>query len=250
MDDRIPPFTNAEESMSTSRIEKPSASTALTEVVHRMLGLAPIYKLAMNALGGQSSRATHAREYIRAKPGARILDIGCGPADVLEDLPPVQYVGVDIDQHYIDYAKSKYSNRASFICKSVDELSDEEYRDFDIVLATGLLHHLNDREAIHLLNVSRNFLKPTGRLVTFDGCYLESGQHPIDKWMLRSDRGKFVRTEPQYTQLAQNIFPVVRTHLRRLLRVPYTVLIMEMATSESAFCDQKEKAAGLRTTIA
>lgn len=200
----------------------------IIQTLHPILSFAPAYKLLMKSLGGHSARLTHVKNHIRPQPGFKVLDIGCGPGDILEYLPGVEYLGVDLDADYIAHAESKYGSRGRFLCRNAAEIDAAEFETYDIVLATGLLHHLNDNEAIQLLQFAAKALKPGGRLITYDGCYLEKDQHPFDRWMLDSDRGKFVRTQSQYLKLANSVFPSIKAHLRSdLLRIPYTLLILE-----------------------
>src|SRR3990167_365331 len=52
---------------------------------------------------------------IKPKPGDIILDIGCGPAQILESLPKVKkYYGFYTEKQYIDYAAKKYAGRGEF----------------------------------------------------------------------------------------------------------------------------------------
>lgn len=42
----------------------------------------------------------------KIKPGFMVLDVGCGYGNLLEYLPKnINYVGIDINQNYINYAK-------------------------------------------------------------------------------------------------------------------------------------------------
>src|SRR5205823_7002829 len=93
--------------------------------------------------------------------------------------------------------------------------------------ATGVLHHLDDKEAIDLFQVARAALKPGGKLITFDGCFCE-GQSRIARYLLERDRGKFVRTAEAYVALARKAFENVEVTLRHdLLRLPYSHIIMK-----------------------
>ena len=97
---------------------------------------------------------------------------------------------------------------------------------FDVVLATGVIHHLDDVQAAALFGLARLALRPAGRLVTFDGCRVPQ-QSRLARWLLAKDRGKFVRTQEEYLRLASARFANVELDLRHdLLRVPYTHLIM------------------------
>lgn len=100
-------------------------------------------------------------------------------------------------------------------------------KDFDLVIASGILHHLNDTEALQLFELSYTALKPNGRLITFDGCYA-SKQSIISRYLLSCDRGRFVRDLGEYKRLARQYFVNVdHTIYNDLLRVPYTHLILE-----------------------
>ncbi len=196
----------------------------------RMLDVASVYSALSDAVAG-SARSAYVNEYVHPRPGDRILDIGCGPAAILDSLPAdVEYVGFDENADCIRTAQSRGDPRAKFACKrlGVDEVTDGSK--FDIVLATGVLHHLDDDDATRLLRISREALKPGGRLLTLDGCFHES-QPTVARLLLRRDRGQFVRDQSAYTDLARSVFPQTRSWLRQdLLRIPYSLLVMECRT--------------------
>lgn len=184
------------------------------------------YRLFARMIGARRLRGTYAHQFIRPWPGARVLDLGCGPADVLDALPDVEYVGVDISPDYIRAAKGRYGSRGEFVCASAVDYVVTRAGSFDIVLANGVLHHLDDREADGLLRVAKEALKPQGRFVSLDGCYTPM-QSRFARWMLNNDRGRFVRREGDYTRLAAAHFPTVEAHItHRLLNIPYTHIIM------------------------
>jgi len=108
-----------------------------------------IYNLFSRTAGG-NARAVYVKKYIRPKEGDKILDIGCGTADILLHLPSVEYVGLDLNEAYINYAKKRFGHKGIFLATKVDRKTINEFslHDLDIVLATGLLHHLNDDEAL------------------------------------------------------------------------------------------------------
>jgi SAM-dependent methyltransferase len=205
----------------------------LVQALHPVLSYPPAYKMAMRILGGDSARRKHVNNYIRPKQGDKVIDLGCGPCDMLAFFPPVDYTGIDSESKYIDDARSRFGNKGKFNCKDIAELRPHEYSNADIVMSNSVIHHLSDKEFRHLLELARSFLKPEGRLVTLDGCFLEGGQHPFDLWMLRNDRGKFVRKKDEYIRIAKETFPRVEAHvISDLLRVPYTLIVMECSFSK------------------
>ena len=176
---------------------------------------------------GGSDRGRYVREHIRAEEDQRILDIGCGPADVLQWLPRVDYAGFDANPEYIATATRNYGDRGRFYCQRVSEEALAANEGYDIVLAIGVLHHLDDAEAEQLFRLAHAALVPGGRLVTLDGVYVP-GQNRVAKLLISRDRGEHVRNENGYTRIAERVFSkITRTIRTDLLRIPYTHLILE-----------------------
>ena len=94
---------------------------------------------------------------------ARILDAGCGTGEVasrLADLFPRSFVlGVDIIDHHLNLARSRYSDlapRLSFEHQSVFELKAAD-RSFDLTVCRHVLHSIPyaDRVIAELVRVTR-----------------------------------------------------------------------------------------------
>lgn len=186
-----------------------------------------MYSLFRRLVGRGSARAVYAREHLRAQPGERVLDLGCGTGDILEYLPAVAYVGYDISLRYIELARTRFSGRGEFHCRAVDDSLPIAAGSFDLVIAHGVLHHLDDAGARSLLRVGHRALRVGGRLVSFDGCFT-GDQSPAARLLLSLDRGRHVRVRAAYEGLARAEFGQVRSFIRHdLLRIPYTHLIME-----------------------
>jgi len=169
------------------------------------------------------------KKYIRPREGDKILDIGCGTADILAYLPTVEYVGLDMNEAYINYAKKRFGHKGIFLASKVDGKAINEFSlyDYDIVLATGLLHHLNDDEALRLFELASSALKPGGRLITLDGCYVK-GQSWLARLIISRDRGKYVRNQDEYLSLASNFLKDIQVSIHHdLIRIPYTHIVME-----------------------
>lgn len=105
----------------------------------------------------ETNRKLFVSKHIKAQKGDNILDIGCGPADVLDLLPEVNYVGFDMNPLYIEYAKKKYAGRGKFSCERVSSKNIITTGYFDIILAYGILNHLNNEEFCNFL-ISLNLL--------------------------------------------------------------------------------------------
>lgn len=78
------------------------------------------------------------------KPGARILDVGCGKAHLLYELsqvvPGSTCVGFDISRHGLDDAPAGI--RPSLFLHRAEEPYPFADREFDLVLSLGCLHNL------------------------------------------------------------------------------------------------------------
>jgi SAM-dependent methyltransferase len=97
---------------------------------------------------------------------------------------------------------------------------------FDLILAHGILHHVDDERAARLFEVARDLLRVGGRLVTVDPCFVE-GQSRMSRWVVSRDRGHFVRPVEQYMRLATSSFERVAKMVRHdLLRIPYTQVLL------------------------
>ena len=195
--------------------------------IRALLSRAAAYELFGALIGGATGRATLVRDYVRVRPGDRVLDVGCGPGTIVPYLPAIEYLGFDANEAYIKAAQARYGDRGRFVCGRVGLQRLPSESCFDIVLAVGILHHLDDAEADELFNLARRALRPGGRLITFDGCYVD-GQSRLARWIISKDRGQNVRTKEAYLACARRVFSKVDAYVRHdLLRIPYTHIILE-----------------------
>jgi SAM-dependent methyltransferase len=196
--------------------------------LHGLLDRAGVYDALQDLLLRRGSRARYVREQVRPFPGCRVLDIGCGPGTMLAHLPESigAYAGFDMNPGYIEAARRRWGARGAFHCRKVEAGMLPAGEPYDIVLANGIVHHLDDDEAKALFDVAWRALRPGGWLVTYDNVYLEH-QHWFARWLIARDRGRAVRTQQGYESLARGRFPRVESViLHDTLRVPYTILVM------------------------
>ena len=197
-------------------------------IMRALLSLPFAYEIFRRAIAGHDLNETLVKSYLRPNDSDRILDVGCGPASILAQLPPaVTYVGFDPSPSYISAAIRRYGKRGTFLRGLATRERMKELGSFDLVLCVGVLHHLDDGEVIELSSAAASVLRPGGRLVTLDGCFHDK-QSRISRFLLQRDRGRFVRERAQYRQLVSRHFSVIEDDLRTdLLRIPYSHLIMQ-----------------------
>src|SRR5260221_14789408 len=86
--------------------------------LYSLLTLPSVYRLFRTIVRGDGCRI-YVSEYVRPMPGEKLLDIGCGPGDILEDLPAVDYFGLDINTKYVEVAQKRFGHRGRFFCRDV-----------------------------------------------------------------------------------------------------------------------------------
>lgn len=177
----------------------------------------------MSLVGARSAKEYIAQE-INSAPGNRVLDIGCGTASILTYLPSVNYIGIDSNPDYISQAKVRFGELGDFRCISVDDLHIETTEKFDRILLLGVLHHLTNLQIQSLLEKISDLLSSKGRLITHDGVFVHR-QNLIARLLLKPDRGRYVRYEPEYISLLSSALTVEHSHVKTdFLRIPYSVL--------------------------
>ncbi len=155
----------------------------------------------------------------------RVLDLGCGPAALLSAYTHIgefTYVGFDPNEKYIDKARRRFPD-AELHVGTVSDVKNKIRGPFDLAVAQGVLHHVEDQSAVELAEFAASQLASGGRFVTIDPV-LFAGQHPVASMLARLDRGRYVRREDEYRTIVQTAFPpdsVATTIESGWLRVPY-----------------------------
>lgn len=198
----------------------------ITTGVRAILSSPHVYNTFQAIMGARRGRQEFAEVDIRAAAGDRVLDIGCGTGEIRPYLPAVDYVGFDISPDYISAAQSKFGDMGTFHCRLFGREDVARMPAADIVLAIGLLHHLDDATALEFMELAKSALKPGGRLIALDPCLVE-GQNPIARFLVSRDRGQNVRDEEGYIRLANSVFGNVSHRTRHTRWIPYTHFIMQ-----------------------
>ncbi|MFN7976739.1 MAG: class I SAM-dependent methyltransferase [Vicinamibacterales bacterium] len=199
----------------------------ITTGLRAVLSSPRVYDTFQRLMGGHVGRTDFATTMVRARAGMRVLDVGCGTGDLLGYLPEgVVYDGWDPSSDYIDAARQRFGARGRFHTGLLGEEDVHATAPYDVVIASGVLHHLDDGEVVAFGRLAFAAVRSGGRFVSIDPV-IEPGQHPVARYLIARDRGQHVRSRDAYVSLLRQVFPSVTGVLRHRRWVPYTHWMME-----------------------
>ena len=150
---------------------------------------------------------------------------------MLENMPDeVAYWGFDKSETHITMARQKFGNKGEFLVGNATDFLNQ-YHDLintiDLINCFGLLHHVDDNEAIRILEVAKRLLSSQGRMICLDPVFLTK-QSRISKWFISQDRGRNVRQEQAWKELVAEVFDVFSTRVvMGINNIFYTHIIIE-----------------------
>jgi SAM-dependent methyltransferase len=160
---------------------------------------------------------------VRARPGERVLEIGCGEGGNLhhvgESAPGARLYGVDFSP-----AKAEFAHQATGAHTAAADAARLPFAggSFDAVLIRDLLHHLPDRTAA--LREAYRVLKPNGRLTLVEPnrrsplVMLQAALVPAERGLFRSTQERLRR------ELDESGFDLLAADERQPLPVARVVL--------------------------
>ena len=160
--------------------------------------------------------------------GGAVLDLGCGFGDYAPHFSKRgRYVGIDHNASYIDTArKLNGGGDATFIVADVTDPVVSEYGPYDLVMISGVLHHLPSDAILALARSVQPLLSPGGRFVALEAVF-DPDQRLVARLAVASDRGRYVRDSEGYEHLLREVFSDVRsTTVHGMLRIPYSHAIL------------------------
>ena len=200
--------------------------------IRKILDYAFIYDLFRNIIvpSDVKNPFDFVRDCVGDVTGLRILDLGCGTCYVLRNIRgEKEYVGIDMSMRYIEAAKQEFVERktASFYCMDLNAFAEQCETKFDLVVMSGVMHHITDAEVDAAMESIKIILSTEGRFVSQDGAYTD-GMNPIAKWLLDFDRGEYVRHERDWLYLMKKHWDEVHYEIRTdTLRLPYSLIVFD-----------------------
>lgn len=160
--------------------------------------------------------------------GSAVLDLGCG----FGDYAPLfagrcSYLGIDHNEDYINTARDlNAGSEAEFLVADVTDPVVATRGPFDLIMLSGVLHHLDDATVEELGRSVAPLLKPGGRFVALEPVF-DPDQGLTARLIIAADRGRFVRDAAGYRDRLNSSFDDVATRrVTGLLRIPYTHLVV------------------------
>ena len=136
----------------------------------------------------------------------RVLDLGCGAGTNAGRFANYDYVGVDMNERYLEAARRRY--RGHFINADLTETDISGLGTFDTVLVNSFLHHVSDAHVEQILAQIPPVLSNEGRVHILE--LVLPQRLSMARVMARLDRGRFARPIDDWRRLFGAAFePVV-----------------------------------------
>jgi SAM-dependent methyltransferase len=136
----------------------------------------------------------------------RVLDVGCGPGTNAHRFDRTEYMGIDWNPDYIEYARRRYKGK--FVVADVTTYKVPPEEKFDFILVNSFFHHVDSDSTQRILKHLCELLTDDGHIHILD-LVMPSGPW-IARFLARMDRGKFPRPRQDLVRLAQDVLETSR----------------------------------------
>ena len=195
-----------------------------------------VYRLFQLIISKKSTLKIIENELISPTNSTRILDFGCGVGHLSKLFVGKYYLGIEPIESCVT-AANRFYRQKDIVFRFGDHETLKSYEDasFDLIMAIGVVHHLNDESFKVLTSESYRLLKPGGRFVTLDPVF-HSQQRSLSRWVVSKDRGEWVREQTQYLSTLAEFFSSINSkNYSGLLRIPYDHIFVTATKPVSRF---------------
>tara|TARA_Y100000310_G_scaffold345466_1_gene465315 strand:- start:25588 stop:26196 length:609 start_codon:yes stop_codon:yes gene_type:complete len=168
------------------------------------------------------------KKYIKPNKNLKVLDFGCGTGDFCSLFNKSQYTGVDVEERFIKFNKSRF-NGYNFI--KVEEDKPLPFKDlyFDKILVFGVLHHINEDNVKKIMMDLSRVLSDSGQVLLYDQLPPKEQKNFIAKVLAKFDRGEFLRGNSKLKILLKKYFKIKENYMIR--SGPYTLCVFILEKS-------------------
>ncbi|WP_375313601.1 class I SAM-dependent methyltransferase [Bradyrhizobium sp. A5] len=162
-----------------------------------------LWLAAQKMIGGTRDKsALVLRHYSNQR---RIIEIGCSLgnlSDAYRELDGISYTGIDIDNSAIAIARQRFASQKNFQFEAVPvEEMARRGKPYDYVVIAGILHHVDDRTAIGIIESSWKITAQGGVLIASEPEALRPADNAIFRLFYRLEEGRFLRSRRQLAGL-------------------------------------------------
>jgi SAM-dependent methyltransferase len=136
-------------------------------------------------------------KWLRGRTIRRVLDVGCGAGTNAERFKDVDYVGIDINERYLQAARARF--RGHFLHADLTSADLSSLGTFDMILANSFLHHVTDADVERILAQLLRLLAPDGTIHILD--LVLPDRRSLAWVMARLDRGGYARPVERWRAL-------------------------------------------------
>lgn len=134
----------------------------------------------------------------------RVIDLACGTGELADHIRPQSYLGIDMNEKYIQYAKN-HRKQGSFIVGDITKLFLKG--SFDTAVIVSATHHLNEKQ-IHNLCQSVIKLKPK-KILVVDGLPKKPFSDVLKYLDAKLGGGNFFRNENILVKIFAKYFSII-----------------------------------------
>jgi ubiquinone/menaquinone biosynthesis C-methylase UbiE len=145
------------------------------------------------------------KRYLSSIQGS-ILDLGCGTGIFANMFNHEKYIGVDLNEKYIESAKQRCPNYKFMVSDATSLPFDDQY--FSDCMVSGVLHHIDDSNSLKIIKEISRVLMPFGNLIIWEDTKDFSRWNFLLNLIHSLDEGQFIRNNSHYRQLLESSFVI------------------------------------------
>jgi SAM-dependent methyltransferase len=144
-----------------------------------------------------SQKFAPVERWLRDHEIRRVLDVGCGAGTNAGRFSDVEYVGIDVNERYLQAARVRFGGQ--FVQADLTGTDLSSLGTFDMILANSFLHHVADPDVERILAQLSSLLAPEGTIHILD--LVLPNRKSLAWVMARLDRGRYARPVERWRAL-------------------------------------------------